>query len=296
MYCTSAPDGVPSPCLKSPSSKEPDTSWKKPRKRVFFSNRDATVEVLSDQESPISVWNVYAPVRYVTRREQRLLEKQRASRSQVILECCTNLFESQKNIRTRKIDTGSASHLKGSPRNSSLAASASFVMSLWSTFPAESRPPISLDVEKALEYLFRGTNLCLFNEEKYSPVECFAALRLLRSVDADESSMAIYNCNDTTSIQGYVPLAFISSVTAGLEHMEREKYCFEGTVSCRFRDGTEGSVMSNRAFTLHCRVPHSFYVSFIVFNDSDWRTWMCVLEYFVLLNSYCRTAMQSFVV
>ncbi|EPY32150.1 hypothetical protein STCU_02951 [Strigomonas culicis] len=162
-------------------------------------------------------------------------------------------------------------------------------MSLWPYFPAAKRPPMTVSVERAIEALFRGTKVCVFNESPESPVQCVASLRLLRNFDADEGSIAIYNGATPDVIDGYIPLAFVYSVTCGLEEVERSRLENpNGTVLCTLlTENNKVEVDCKRAFSLHCRAPQEFYVTFIALDDRDFHYWRHVLDYFVLLNTSC---------
>lgn len=264
----------------------------------FTDAKPKHVDVPQDQSSPIDVWNVYSPVRYITGRDRRTLQLQCRARTGDILDYCANLFESRaveklmehrksKNNGKSKEDVRAADPERNISAES--AAAASFVMSLWPGFPVESRPGMSIEVEKALPHLFRGTYLCIFNEEQDAPTRCTAALRLLRNYGGDEGSIAIYNSHAHCTIDGYIPLAFIHSVTRGLEMIERHRYVRDNLVQCVTEEGKKISANYTRAFTLHCRAPQKFYVSFIAFDDKDMDLWMRTLSYFVYLNSQCRS-------
>ncbi|CAD2218128.1 hypothetical protein AGDE_03128 [Angomonas deanei] len=166
-------------------------------------------------------------------------------------------------------------------------ACVAFIMSLWPTLPVSKRPKMTVPVQRAIDALFQGTQVCVFNESPHSPVQCLAALRLLRNYDADEGSIAIFNSSKPDVIDGYIPLAFLHSVSRGLEEVEKSKYeTPSGTVSSTLLpQGTKVNVECKRALSLHCRAPQKFYVTFIVLNDHEYHNWRRVLDYFVLLNT-----------
>lgn len=274
----------------------------------FKENVTSIVDIPVDQQAPMDVWNVYSPVRYITRKEQRILENQRRTRSKDIVDYCSNLFESTKVDRYMQEKAASKDAAKkgaakpiSSPTTANEneqrlelnAVAASFIMSLWPDFPVEARPPMSIEVEAAFPHLSKGTHLCIFNEENAGPLRCTAALRLLRNVDGDEGSVAIYNKPDLAGIDGYIPLCFLHSVSRGLESIERHRYVKDGIVKCKTDEGKTIQVNYSRAFTLHCRAPQRFYVSFIAVTDKELDWWLRTLTYFVLLNSQCRAFFQD---
>lgn len=291
---------------RSPSASNRAESERRSLSVRFKDNGASIVEVPEDQEDPVDVWNVYSPVRYVSRKEQRVLEGQSRLRTAEIVEYCAGLFESSKidrYMREKKENAEKRAGAASKPlskstngqcdgnkdrKNKEQAVAASFIMSMWPGFPVDARPSMSIEVEAALPHLYKGTHLCIFNEENDHPLRCTAALRLLRNADGDEGSVAIYNRPELTFIDGYIPLCFLFSLTRGLEDIERQRYVSGDIVKCKTENGEILTVSYKRAFTLHCRAPQRFYVSFIAINDADLDKWMRVLSYFAYQNSQCR--------
>ncbi|KAK7201053.1 hypothetical protein NESM_000165300 [Novymonas esmeraldas] len=274
------------------------------RMHVSFADDTQTVHVARDQENPTEVWNMYSHVAYTTKKEQRFLQRCLHSRIHEVIDHCPSLFplpdDEQEGRRTvpisrsgRRIDGSLVSALRANGYGKSIAACAMYVLSVWPSFPPKQRPPLSAKVQRAMEALQAGTQLYVFNEKPNSPLRCGTSLRLLHGIDAGEASVAIFNAAERTVIDGYIPLSFIVSLSFGLEAVERERYLKKtGKITCT--DGTKKvEETSKRAFTLHCAAPEKFYVTFIAATQEDFDNWTRVIDYFVLLNSSCRTYMQS---
>ncbi|GET90776.1 hypothetical protein, unknown function [Leishmania tarentolae] len=270
---------------------------------VSVSNDIKTVSIPHDQEDPSDVWITYSHVAYMTKKEQRYLKKSLQSRINETIAQCSQLFplvgndqEGKKTSRTsdsgKRVDESLLSTLQSQGYGESIAASAMFALSVWPSLPAKSRPPMSAKVERAFESLQAGTQLYVFNEKPNSPLCCNTALRLLRTIEGDEVSVTIFNAEERTVIDGYIPLSFVVSLSFGLEPVERERHLKKtGTITCR--NGTKKiEETSKRAFTLHCASPELFYVTFIAVTQEDFDNWTRVIDYFVLLNSCYRTYMQ----
>ncbi|KAG5498673.1 hypothetical protein JKF63_02960 [Porcisia hertigi] len=274
------------------------------RLHVSFAQETQTTSIPGDQENPSDVWNVYSHVKYTTKKEQRFLQRCRQSRIQETINRFSNLFQLAGNYPQRKetaqsgrsggrIDGPLLATLKANGYSESIAACVMYVLSVWPSFPVRQRPPISPKVQRSLEALQTGTHLYVFNEKPNSPLLCGTALRLLHSIDGDEASVTIFSSKECTTIEGYIPLSFVVSLSFGLEPIERERHLKKnGKITCN--DGNnKREETSKRAFTLHCVAPERFYVTFIAETQEDFDKWTIVIDYFVLLNSCRRTYMQS---
>ncbi|KPI82974.1 hypothetical protein ABL78_8005 [Leptomonas seymouri] len=252
----------------------------------------------------MQVWNVYSHVAYSTKKERRFLQRCLNTRIHECLERCPNLFpeppyksdaeqQSRLSRYDRKVDGKLVDFLAEQGYGRNIAACATYVMSVWPSFPTLKRPPISPRVQKAMEALQNGTKLYVFNEKPNSPLKCGAALRMLRSVNTDEASIAIFNPEEVTVIDGYIPLSFVVSITLGLEPVEQSRHQSRGgKILCS--DGDRRFLETpKRAFTIHCAAPDKFYVTFIAPNQMTMDNWTRVIDYFVLLNACCRTYIQS---
>ncbi|KPA83204.1 hypothetical protein ABB37_02888 [Leptomonas pyrrhocoris] len=275
-------------------------------KHVVFndSNLRKVIHIPRDQIDPVAIWNVYSHVAYSTKREQRYLQRCLSTRIHESLERCPTLFpdppskgdpdqQSKLGRLNRNLDGKFAEFLKEQGYGKNVVACAIYVMSVWPSFPLLQRPPISPRVQRAMEALQNGTRLYVFNEKPNSPLKCGAALRMLHGIDADEASIAIFNPDEPSVIDGYIPMSFIVSLTFGLESVEKDHHLRkDGKVLCA--DGERRFLESpKRAFTIHCAAPDKFYVTFIAPNQMEFDNWTRVVDYFVLLNACCRTYIQS---
>ncbi|KAG5472770.1 hypothetical protein LSCM4_02093 [Leishmania orientalis] len=270
---------------------------------VSFTDDMQTVSIPGDQENPSDVWTVYSHVAYRTKREQRFLKRSLPTRIHEAIGHCSNLFplmsNSQGGQRTapvshtgKRIDGSLVAALEAQGYGKSIAACAMYALSVWPSLPVKQRPPMSPKIQRSFEALLAGTRLYVFNEKPKSPLRCGAALRLLHSIDGDEASVAIFNSVEATVIDGYIPLSFVESLSFGLEPVERDRYLkANGMITCNDGD-KKVEETSKRAFTLHCAAPERFYVTFIAATQEDFNMWTRVIDYFVLLNSCCRTYMQ----
>ncbi|XQJ29028.1 hypothetical protein NXY56_005063 [Leishmania guyanensis] len=271
---------------------------------VSFADDMQVVSIPSDQDNPSDVWSIYSYAAYTTKKEQRYLKRSLQSRIDEAISSCSNLFtfadndqEGKRNVHNSDSDghvgTSLGASLTAKGYGKSIGACAMYVLSVWPSFPAKHRPPMSPKVQRSLEALQAGTRLYVFNEKPNSPLRCGTALRLLRSIDGNEASIAIYNAMEPTVIDGYIPLSLIVSLSFGLEPVERQRH-LKGSGKIMCSDGKKKvEETSKRAFTLHCAAPERFYVTFIAANQEDFNKWVCVVDYFVLLNAYCRSYMQS---
>lgn len=261
------------------------------------------VTIPRDQEDPFDVWAVYSHVVYATKKEQRFLERTLQLRIHESISQCSNLFvmsndkEGKQTIPTgnsdRRMDWSFVSKLQAQGYGKSIAACAMCVLSVWPSFPVKNRPPMPTKVQRSFEALQTGTHLYVFNEKPNSPLLCDTAMRLLHSIHGDEASVTIFNATEPSLIDGYIPLSFIVSLSFGLEPVERERHLKKtGTITCSDGNQTREET-SKRAFTLHCSAPELFYVTFIATTQDDFNKWICVIDYFVLLNSFYRAYLQS---
>lgn len=258
---------------------------------------DHVIVVPADQDCAVDIWNLYSPIQYQTKRQQREIKKLREFRAREVRESYASLFEaprpkkgkdaSQKRAEN-ETDHLSSEAIIASGYGAAHAACASFVMSLWPLVPCFVRPPMTPTVERAIERLFTGTPLCIFSESSPKPMRCTAALRLLRNLVGDEGSIGIYNTPDLTSIDGYVPLSFLVAVTNDLKRLERDRFLnANNTVTCYGAVGESIEVPYERAITLHCETSQKFYVSFMAFDNETLDAWMQAAEYFICVNAAC---------
>lgn len=291
--------------LSTAATSKTQAKLRKTQRKAHVGEVVQVVEIPADQECPLDVWSVYSQVAYVSKKEQRYIKKQQDQRVKMVLDCCPNLFPlsqaaatSEGPMHLQKGRQGSSPRcyldaLSSEGYGKCVPAMASYVMSLWAYCPPSNRPMVSPVVEKAFEVLHKGTEVYVFNEKPNSPLRCRVAIRLLRSIDTDEASIAIFSTKDPAVIDGYIPLSLVVSMTLGLEPIERSTLLLpNGKVICH--DGDKRvEVSSKRTFTLHCAAPERFYVSFIAVSQSDFDCWTRFIDYFVLLNSCCRAYVES---
>ncbi|CCW61642.1 unnamed protein product [Phytomonas sp. EM1] len=276
-----------------------------PKKLVKIKGVSRTFEVPCDQKSPLSVRNVYSPIGYGIRRKQRALEEQRKSRTQEILEQCSNLFDSSEDNLNHPIKKSNRSVSKTSSEDrhsdeisygrhsENCSAVAAFVMSVHPSFPAANRPTISLKVRQSLVELFGGTDLCFLSNDSEDSLVCTAVLQLTKISDVYEGSIVIYKGYDRSVVHSYVPLASVRSITRGLEPQDRELYNkSNGILRCKTYCNEVFEVELKRSFTLYYYFPTNFYASFVAFSDDDLGKWMDVINFFMRINKAFRDFMS----
>lgn len=260
----------------------------KDKKKVKTTGNVKVIHIPGDQANAYDVWNVYAPVRYVTKKQQRQLIQKQKGREEHLHKCCAFMFQAQASGSTT-VRTGrrpSTEDVLNAGYGKDHIACVCFVMSLYPSFPITRRPLISVPVERAFERLYKGSMICVFKDACSVPTLCWSALRLLHNLESDEGSIAIYNLSDEVTLDGYVPLSYLTSVSHGLEAPEKRSFVgANGTITCAKSGGVRQEVSEERAFTLHCEGEQKFYVSFVALEDKDLECWLSVCEYFAKLNA-----------